>query len=376
MSIRPISMLVLAVAAALVVLAPEPILARRLHVTAAGPGALADSLAVVSPGDTLLVGPGRHVGLLRVPDRVALIAVAGRDSTILDGGGSGPVVLFTQVTALTLLEGFTITGGVLTAAEGDGAGIRCERGASPRLNMNRVVGNRALGADARGGGIACLDGSNPVIANSVIAENEAALGGGIYVGKRSGWGSSPVIGANVIERNRARRQGGGIAVTHGSEPAIIMNVIARNEAGEGGGGLSVDRGQPRIEENVVWANSDTSGVAGGLLLANYAAPRVERNIIAENAGPGVSCEAQAQEWQDFRCNDVWGHAAGDFAPGCAVYPGNLSVDPFFCDPAGGRFGLRPDSPCLAAPGCGRIGAFGLGCAVGDTTRGRASGAAR
>jgi hypothetical protein len=273
------------------------------------------------------------------------------------------VVLFTQVSGATLLEGFTVTGGVLAAEAGDGAGIRCERNASPRLNRNRVTGNRALGADARGGGIACLDGSNPVISNSVIAENEAAFGGGIYAGKRSGWGSAPVIGANVIERNRARRLGGGIAVTHGSEPAILMNVIVRNVAGEGGGGLSVDRGQPRIEENVVWANRDSAGVAGGLLLANYAAPRVERNIIAENVGPGVSCEAQAQEWQEFRCNDVWGHASGDFTPSCAVYPGNLSSDPLFCDPEGGRFGLRPDSPCLAVPGCGRIGAFGLGCGV-------------
>jgi hypothetical protein len=228
-----------------------------------------------------------------------------------------------------------------------------------------VAGNRALGADARGGGIACLDGSNPVIANSIIVENEAGLGGGIYVGKRGGWDSAPVIGANVIELNRARRQGGGIAVTHGSEPRILMNVIARNAAGAGGGGLSVDRGRPRIEENVIWANRDSAGVAGGLLLANYAAPRVERNIIAENLGPGVSCEAQAQEWQEFRCNDVWGHASGDFTPSCAVYPGNLSADPLFCDPAAGRFGLRPDSPCLAVPGCGRIGPFGLGCgAVG------------
>jgi len=376
LSLRSISTIALAVAASGLALAPGPVLARRVLVTAAGPRSLGDSLAAAWPGDTLLVGPGRYVGVLRVPDRVALIAIGGRDSTILDGAGDGPVVLFTQVSAATLLEGFTITGGVLAAAEGDGAGIRCERGASPRLNLNRVIGNRALGADARGGGIACLDGSNPVISNSLIAENEAAFGGGIYVGKRSGWGSSPVIGANLIDRNRARRQGGGIAVTHGSEPVILMNVIARNAAGAGGGGLSVDRGQPRIEENVVWANSDSAGVAGGLLLANYAAPRVERNIIAENSGPGVSCEAQAQEWQDFRCNDVWGHAGGDFAPGCAVYPGNLSVDPRFCAAADGRFGLRPDSPCLAAPGCGRIGAYGLGCSVGDATPGRIPGAPR
>ncbi len=340
-----------------------PTAARVITVTADDPRTLADRLAQARAGDTLLVGPGRYTGGVRIPDRVAVIAVAGPDSTILDGAGRGPVVSFEQVGGGTLLEGFTVTGGITTGDSDDGAGIRCVRDASPRLNHNRIVGNQARGADARGGGIACLDGSNPVIANSVIADNEAALGGGIYIGKRRGWGSSPVIGASSIERNRARR-GGGIAITHGSEPTITMNVIARNMAVEGGGGVSIDRGQPRLMDNVLWANADSAGIASGLLLYNYAAPRVEHNIIAANiGGPGVSCEEQQQEWQEFRCNDVWGHVGGDFAPGCAVYPGNLSVDPLFCDPETGHFGLRPDSPCLAAPGCGRIGAFGLGCGL-------------
>ncbi len=364
MWIRPSAMrlaLVLSVLAGLVTL---PAGARMLQVTAGDPGALAQALSTARARDTLLVAPGRYRGGVTIPDGVIVIAVAGPDSTVIDGEGKGPVVLFEQVSGATLLEGFTVTGGLLSGAEEDGAGVLCIRDASPRLNHNRIVGNRALGEDARGGGIACLDGSNPVIANSVIRDNESAIGGGIYIGKRRGWVSAPVVSANRILMNRARREGGGVAVTHGSEPVISMNVIAGNRAGRGGGGLSIDRGQPRIEENVVWGNADSSGVAAGILLMNYAAPRVERNIIARNeGGPGVSCDEQLQEWQEFRCNDVWGHEGGDFGSGCAVYPGNLSADPRFCDPEGGDFRLRADSPCLAAPGCERLGPSGLGCSV-------------
>jgi hypothetical protein len=350
--------------------ARSPVLAGTFAVGARGEGpALAQVLLAAEPGDTVLVAPGRYVGRFRIPDRLVVIATAGPDSTVLDGGGAGPVVIFEQVTERTLLEGFTITGGVLEGEEEDGAGILCTRHASPRLNYNRIVGNHALGADGRGGGIACVDGSHPVIANSRIEDNEAATGGGIYIGKRRGWSSSPIISGNLIFRNRARGRGGGIAITHLSEPVVSRNLVAWNGSGEGGGGLSIERGQPRIEENVVWENVDSSATASGLLLTDWASPTVERNIVGRNSGgPGVSCEAQFQEWQEFRCNDVWGHADGDFAPGCSIYPGNLSADPLFCDPAGEHFGLSAGSPCLDAPNCGRLGPSGSGCVAGPGRR--------
>jgi hypothetical protein len=293
-----------------------------------------------------------------------MIAPAGPDSTFLDGEGAGRVVTFERVGNTTLLEGFTVTGGLLTGDGEDGAGILCERHSSPRLNRNRVVGNRALGSDGRGGGIACIDGSNPVIANSRIEGNEAAFGGGIFIGRRGGWDSSPNVSGNLILRNQARQRGGGVAV-HRSEPDITGNVMAWNVAIEGGGGLSIERAGPPIVENLIWENADSSGTASGVLLADYASPRLERNIIGRNVGgPGLNCESQFQEWLEFRCNNVWGHASGDFAPDCWVYPGNLSVDPLICDPQNEHFGLEADSPCRDAPGCGRLGPWGAGCVTG------------
>ncbi len=208
-------------------------------------------------------------------------------------------------------------------------------------------------------------GPTQLIANSRIEANEAAEGGGIYVGKgrrRRSWASSPAVSANMIVRNMSQSGGGGMAVADGSEPYLIENIIAWNLARGGGGGILVQRSNPRIAENVVWANVDSSHAASGILLLEYAAPRIERNIIARNrGGPGVSCEAQFQEWQDFRCNVVWRNEPADFSTGCAIYPGNLTVDPAFCDPERERFDLQPGSPCLNAADCGRIGAWGGGC---------------
>jgi hypothetical protein len=295
---------------------------------------------------------------------VVVISTHGPDSTILDGDGQGPVVLMEGVGPETLLEGFTITGGVLSASDEAGAGIRLTRGASPRLNWNRITGNRARGPRGRGGGIACLDGSNPLIANSRISDNEAEEGGGIYIGKGRirGWGSSPSVFANVIVRNVARGKGGGLALGPSSEPTLVENVIAWNESRAGGAGLAIEEAQPRVNENVFWANADSAGIAGGILLTGYAAPQIERNIIAKNrGGPGLRCEPLFQEWQDFRCNVVWGNEPADFSSDCAIYPGNLSIDPAFCAPDDEGFELKPGSPCLSPAGCGRIGARGAGC---------------
>jgi hypothetical protein len=328
-----------------------------------------EALAQASAGDTVRVAPGRYLGTLQVPDGVAMIAGAGPDSTVLDGDGDGPVVLFEECDLGTLLDGFTITGGLRRGAREHGAGILCRQHAAPRINHNRVVGNRALGRAAGGGGIALIDGSDAVLSNNEILDNEAARGGGIWVGKEHGWTSSPVISGNRILANRARLAGGGLSITHGSEPLVTGNVIARNvvtgtvgEGAEGGGGLHIARGQAIIQENTIWANADSAGIASAICLVDYAAPSIDRNIVAGHRGaPAILCVEQLIERQVLRCNDVWNPEGIDFAPGCRVYPTNIAADPNFCDAVAGDFGLRPSSPCLGHEACGRIGAEGIGC---------------
>jgi hypothetical protein len=57
---------------------------------------------------------------------------------------------------------------------------------------------------------------------------------------------------------------------------------------------------------------------------------------------------------------VWANSAGNAL--CGVNGGgNFTADPQYCDPQVFEFSLRPSSPCLDRPGCGLVGALGLGC---------------
>ncbi len=73
------------------------------------------------------------------------------------------------------------------------------------------------------------------------------------------------------------------------------------------------------------------------------------------------------------CCDVYGNAGGNYVDCIAAQQGisgNISEDPLFCGSANPAepYSLRDDSPCAAPnnPGCGQIGAYGVGCAGGWT----------
>lgn len=86
---------------------------------------------------------------------------------------------------------------------------------------------------------------------------------------------------------------------------------------------------------------------------------VENTIIAFSTlgpamqGPGL-----------FSCTDIFGNSGGDWPePSQIGVNGNFSANPRFCNLPGGDVSLAADSPCLAAPGCGLVGAVGQGCAA-------------
>ncbi len=306
--------------------------------------------------------PGRYIGAFQVPSGVQLLSTAGPDSTFLDGDGRfGPVVSFREVDGTTLLSGFTIQGGRLAGDQAAGAGIRCEAHASPRIHHNVIRANRADGG--QGGGVACLEGSNPVISANMISDNVAALGGGVFAGRGSGWASAPILSQNVIRDNEALEAGGGVYLTGDSEAWLDGNVVSANVSRAlGGGGLAVVRANPLVEHNVFWANGDSAGVAAAVWVDDYGGPTLRQNIFARNeGGPALACAGDFLERQAVSCNAFWANPGGSFGAGCRVIPGNLTVDPGFCEPSGGHFGLRPSSPLIDAPQCGRIGAFGVGC---------------
>ena len=110
-----------------------------------------------------------------------------------------------------------------------------------------------------------------------------------------------------------------------------------------------------------------SAPLGGNIAANCGDATLDACIVAASAS-GVAVYLAPSSNVILTCTDIWGNAGGDWVGAIADQQGqagNFSLDPQFCDPAGGDFRLHAESPCAPenSPDCGQIGAFGVGCGL-------------
>jgi predicted outer membrane repeat protein len=134
-----------------------------------------------------------------------------------------------------------------------------------------------------------------------------------------------------------------------------------NRSTNGGGGAFWEGySQPRV---VGCTFSHNSAPTGGALYGKESYPLIENSILAFS-GDGAAFACGPGVYPGLTCTDIYGNADGDWT-GCIAgqegMNGNFSSDPRFCDANGGDFTLEHGSPCLDAPGCGLVGAFGEGC---------------
>jgi len=333
------------------------------------------ALLAATPGTTILVAPGTYQENLIWPavNGIRLVAEAGPNTTVLDGGGRGRVVKFgAGLTRATVLDGFTLQNGFESA----GGGIYV--GSSPTISHNRIIG--CVGEDPvlnRGGGIYVAPGASPRIVLNVILGNRldkatTSSGAGIYVANTA---YPELIGNHVMNnvcRATGQAYGGGInlGLTGTPAPTLVSNVVADNEASGGiesrGGGINVDGGTAILVNNTLADNRCVAlarAVGGGLHMGKVSAAgsKFQNNILVRNRvsagvqfGGGIYCEGTPPTI-DF--NDVWNNAGGDYF-GCAPGLNDLSRDPHFLGPA--DYHLLAASPCVDA------GANGLVPAPGET----------
>jgi predicted outer membrane repeat protein len=158
----------------------------------------------------------------------------------IDGTGSTPV------TPSTVLDGFTITGGLY--CHGEGAGKTC----SPMLANLVFSGNRtnfaggALFDMGDSGGV-----SSPVLSNVVFRGNSATNGGAMYNDGESGGISSPAL-VDVTFSDNSATQSGGAMYNDGnggaSNPSLNNVTFSGNSANSGGA---------MFEDGAVGASSPT-----------------------------------------------------------------------------------------------------------------------
>ena len=240
------------------------------------------ALTVVGFGGTIRVRPGTYNTTLgetfpiTIPSAVKLQSTAGAASTIIDASGANPrtrVLYCTANSNTTLVEGFTITGGLFTAPRPQssyGGGILTEGGDQTTISRCIITGNQGRGYDgdsfytvggqASGGGIASLNSPNKF--TSCIIRNNVARGGD---------GATTVSGGVT----GGEAYGGGVYATGAA--TFINNTFYGNQSlgGKGGDATAATGGTggnawygalyafSGIAQNNIFASNSVTGGIGG-----------------------------------------------------------------------------------------------------------------
>ncbi|MDL1911680.1 hypothetical protein FBQ81_13485 [Chloroflexi bacterium CFX6] len=183
------------------------------------------------------------------------------------------IVTIANTTTAPTLDGFTVTLGHVTDADGNafGAGIYIVN-SSPTLNNLIITDNRAGNTVGSGGGGVYMNdqaGSpiiTPVISNVTFSNNRSGRGGGLF-----SHNSDPILENVVFIDNIALATGGGgmNSQTNGAfDPPInpiLTNVSFINNTATGGGGLFIGNSTGHLT-NVTFSGNVANRRGGGLLL--------------------------------------------------------------------------------------------------------------
>ncbi len=356
---------------------------------------------VAVDGDTVLVLPGEYVIKEPITFRGKAITVkseAGRDQTTIRMGtpadpGRGSVVVFeNNETASSVLEGFTITGGIGSSVwvpyeskfawagggivfdassgtvencvivqnrvEDSGAGVFCAYSCSPRL-FGCIIKENSAGVS--GGGVLPWFGASLTMTGCSITGNSAEFGAGLLCEQDSlvtvtdcifSGNSATGVGGGVmcyqnssmtmthcaIMTNSSQREGGGIASLHGS--ATVVNcIIAGNMSvliGYGGGGLACvyPDSSMTIINCTIWRNSAKLSSGGGVLCYE-GSTMLENSIVWRNtAARGDEISVANAGTLSVTYSNVGGGRSEVYIAGSTLNwgAGNIDADTLFAKP--------------------------------------------
>lgn len=222
-------------------------------------------------------------------------------------------------------------------------------GGSPKLYDNVAQGATLHGFDLSGPSSSQVFMSGNAI-ESVGGDGIHALCSGNFIGnavRDAGGHGIRVTGLGSLTRNRVLRVGGdGLLVGRG---VIRENVIGRAQG----------RGIATLASSTVSSNTSYFNTGAGYDLVGIAADTLRNNVAYGNTGSGLVWSGTAVT---PACNDWFANTPGATF-GVSPGPTDLQVDPQFCNLPQDSVTLSSGSPLLNAPGCGLIGALGLGCAA-------------
>jgi hypothetical protein len=356
---------------ALAVVAASSARAEIIRVPADQP-TIADGLSAAGFGDEVVVAPGTYYeNNLQLRGGVTLRGESA-ESTILDGGGSGTILLCI-LTKEARISGLTFRGSnaalVLLSADfliercvftDNSRAVDLGGPSTPVFRECRFAGNHVEAHEGGfGGAVVCVEetDSPTLFDRCEFVGNVASDGGGAV----SIWyGHAARFVSCLFEGNEAGYAGGGAIHIRGSDVQAGESVFAGNSAADGGQAVEcVDGGRLEMTRCTTWGNGSGAAVS----LQDDLNPPSAELVSCLLAGDGGVVRSDLAAVL-IRCTNIesgWETVLDQLAR-----EGNFSADPLLCDPAGGSFRLAADSPCLpghhpAGEHCGVIGALGAGC---------------
>lgn len=317
---------------------------------------------------TVLSGDVDHNDV-RVPAE-SLADVAGFNSGhIVTADGTGG----TAITAATVVDGFTLSGGRFTGVEGTafwcsggGAGSSC----SPTLrNLAIVANDDAVFLDGGSGG-----NTSARIWNSVFRENDTSIGSGgaLRISGQSGGNANPVLVGVRFVHNTSAHDGGAIAINCVGSPVAncsptLINTSFFRDSAQNAGAIKVDRSSLTVV-NATFRDvrsSGTSAIAIWLVTGSptAAVSLVNVTVTGSHGAAGVPAISQTGGSVLIANSIVWGNASPEvvatsgalevrqstIATGCpagATCTGVLTADPFFVNAAAGDLHLLGSSTAV------------------------------
>jgi predicted outer membrane repeat protein len=320
------------------------------------------AVAAASDGDTVLIGPGVYNEHVDTESRwLAFIGTAGPEATVVDGGGTGRVLLLGRGGHLS---GLTVRGGRADFGGGVAVDGTHEPGGSGPFTMdNCIVVSNQVGFDdyGVGGGLFVgLSVESPIVKNSVFRLNSAGdNGGGVYTERSTRfedcqfientarnfggaiWGAGTRANRCLFLRNAATYAAGAI---DGSIFEIVNCTFVDNRHlnfFSFGAAIHLRNGNGRIANCIIAGSRGSTNDSGvGIYCRSTVGVRIECNTFWDNGGPDILL-------QDALCDTTGG--------------GNLFLDPDFCNPDADDYTVSSASPCAGEGPCGPIGAYGVGC---------------